>query len=128
MDHRCEARIVIGRDLADPSLFFGFRVDAGIDAAYKPEHGWSAPFEPERAEVFARGRRLGFLHTVRGKVPTKRVAHSFGRLRIVCDKRITVQSRDLRRCVDLHIPTTPEQPHPTDSGPSINWTLCQRWA
>src|SRR4051812_13717106 len=81
-------------------LFFGFRVDAGIDAAYKPEHGWSAPFGPERAEVFARGRRLGFLHTVRGKVPTKRIAHSFGRLRIICDKRITVQSRDLRllRC------------------------------
>src|SRR5689334_19155418 len=96
MDHWCKARIVIGRDLADSALLFSFRVQVGIDAAYKPEHRWNTPLGPEGAEVLARCSRLGFLDAVSRKVLAKRVAYSFGRFRIVRHKRIAVQSRDLR--------------------------------
>ena len=34
MDHRREARVVIGWDLAGAALPFSFRVQVGIDAAY----------------------------------------------------------------------------------------------
>src|SRR5207248_1371343 len=96
MDHRCEARVVIGRDLADLAVLFGFRVQSSIDAADEPEHRWCPPLGSEGAKVLARRRRLRLLYTVRRKVQTKRVAHSLGRRRIIRDQSITVQRRDLR--------------------------------
>jgi hypothetical protein len=68
-------------------------------SAYKPEYGCNGPFGSERPEILACGRRLDVLHKVRRKALTECIAHSPGRLRILPDKRITVQSRNLRFCL-----------------------------
>ena len=95
MDHRREARVVIGRDLANLALLLRFRVHVRISAADEPEDGWHAPLGSERSEVLAGRGRLGFLHAVSRKVLAKRIAYSLGCVGIILDKRVTVQRRDL---------------------------------
>src|SRR5690242_17359332 len=96
MYDRGEARIVIGGNIADPACVLGFRVDAGIGAADKPEHRRHAPLCSERSEILAGRCRPSFLYAVCGKIPPKPVANSLGCLSVVRDRSITVQRRDLR--------------------------------
>src|SRR5689334_17986304 len=96
MDHRGETRVVIGGNLADFAGLFSLGIDLGIGSSHEPEHRRHMPFRPEAAKVLARRGRLRLLDTFRGKMASKGIGDTPGCLRIVPDKSITVEDRDLR--------------------------------
>ena len=83
MNHGCESRIVIRRQLADASGRFRLRIDVGIGAADEPEDGGRMPFGAERAEVFARGSGLRLPYAVGGNMIRKASTTRLRRIRIV---------------------------------------------
>src|SRR5215472_260495 len=95
MNYRCEARVVIRRNVPNPALVLGFRVNVGIGAADEPEDRRRAPLGPERSEVLTGRCRARLLYTISRKVKAKRIAYSLGCLRVVRDKRITIQTCNL---------------------------------
>jgi hypothetical protein len=51
MDDRRKARIVVGRDLVEPTRLLGVRVAVGVCAADEPEHRGRLPLRAERSEI-----------------------------------------------------------------------------
>src|SRR5512142_1681434 len=96
MDDRGEAGIVIRGNLADLAGLFSLGIDLWIGAAHEPEHRRHMPLRSEAAKVLARGRRLRLLDAFRGEMASKGIGDTLGCLRIVPDKSITVEDRDLR--------------------------------
>src|SRR6476659_5733975 len=96
MNYWCEARVVISREIANLAFLLGFRVDVGIGAPDKPEHGRDPPLGSERSKILAGRRWSGLLYTIARKIAAECIADSLRCLWVVHDKRITVQRRYLR--------------------------------
>src|SRR5690348_292706 len=96
MHNRSEAGVVIGGDLPDLAGSFGLRVDFGIATSHEPEHRRHVPLRSETAKVLACRCRLGLLYAFSGEVRSKGVGDAPGCLRVVSDKSVAVEDRDLR--------------------------------
>src|SRR5689334_22934564 len=83
MDDRSEEWAVIRWKCTDRAVPLCLRVHIAIHSPYEPEDRRNMPLGSERSEVLARHRRLGLLHRVGRKMRAKRIAHSFGGIRII---------------------------------------------
>src|SRR6478752_457398 len=91
MDDGSETRIVVGRELVEATLGFGFRVQGSVGPTDEPENRWGVRRSSERPEIFTCGGRLGLLYTVGREICLECVNDAPGRCRIVLHKRILIQ-------------------------------------
>src|SRR6202140_870344 len=73
VDHRCEARIVVGRQRIERAILLRLVIYLRIVTAKEPEHRRSVPFRPKAPEILARHRRFSLLYGAVREVLAKRV-------------------------------------------------------
>src|SRR4029077_9556132 len=100
MNHWCEARVVVGREIGNCAGLLSPGVRLGIGAAHKPEDRRYLPLSSKRAKIFTRGSWLSVFHAVRREVAAKCIDSTLCRLWIILHKCVTVERSDLRllRC------------------------------
>src|SRR6516165_9938624 len=96
MNHRCETRIVIRRNVGNRARLLGLGIQIRIGAAHKPEHGWNVPARSEGPKVLARGCWLRLLNTLSREVTSKCICDTLCGIWIILHKRVTVEWSDLR--------------------------------
>src|SRR6516164_10336026 len=71
MNHRCEARVVIRRNVGNRARLLGLGIQVRVGAADKPEYGGNVPARSEGPKVLARGCWLRLLNTVSREITSK---------------------------------------------------------
>src|SRR2546427_11960790 len=77
MNHRCEAWVVVGREIGNCAGPLSLSICLRIGAAHKPEDGRHLPLNSKRAKIFARSSWLSVFHSIRWEVASKRVNRTF---------------------------------------------------